>query len=263
MRRLALVWVLAACGDDTGPPDARQFDAPAAGGTVSLTWSIADPEGTPLTCAEAGANLVGLTFRPADEPFGFSDVFGCAAGAGTSRNAPAGRYRITASLAGVTGVAGVVFDDVIIESGQNQPLGEAAFVVVPLGGFGFLISAGGQGNCTPPDQGGAGITAMQLELVGPTGACMPATFEIAAGATQPASTYTTRCGDPTPHACIAQDQAITVAPTLPAGTYRMTITGRVGAQVCWSRVPQFQVPSGQASADLGVQNLTRDPACAP
>lgn len=255
---------LAACGDDTGPPDARAIDAPPEGGTVSLSWSISD-EGAPLTCTQIGSSIVSLAIVPDEQPFGMTDVLPCGPGMGTSRVVPPGLYDVTVTLGGVD-VDGVRFDDVEVVSGGDTPIGDAAFEVNAEGGFTFRISAGGQGNCTTPAQGGAGITAMQLELATLAGDCVPVTFDIAAGASLPASTYTTDCTTPAPHACIAQDQQITVAPTVPSGTYRMAITGFVEAAACWARLAQFNVPAAGATATLPQQTLTLDdddPACAP
>lgn len=255
---------LAACGDDTGPPDAREIDGPPEGGTVSLTWSI-DDEGAPLTCQQVGASIISLAIVPNDQPFGMTDVLTCAPGMGTSRVVPPGLYDVTVSLGGVE-VDPVRFDDIEVVSGGDTPLGDAAFEVNAEGGFTFRIAAGGQGNCTTPAQGGAGITAIQLELATLAGECVPVTFDIAAGATLPASTYTTDCATPAPHACIAQDQQITVAPTIPSGTYRMAITGFIDAAACWARLAQFNVPAAGATATLPQQTLTlddADPACAP
>ncbi len=257
---LATVPAVVACGDDTGPPDARGIDAAPAPGSLSLTWSIED-RGTALTCAQVGAASVTLSIVPDDQPFGSTDVLTCAPGAGTSRQITPGVYDVTATLSGVA-TEGVRFDDVVVAPGADTALGAAAFEVLAEGGFTFNISAGGQGNCTSPAQGGAGITTMQIELSDAGGTCVPVTFDIAAGATQAASTYTTSCAPAAAVPCIAQDQTISVAPTLPTGSYRMTITGFIDADACWTRQPQFQVPAGGVVQSLPQQNLTLNAAIA-
>ena len=260
---LAIV-AIAACGDDTGPPDARRFDGPPAAGTISLSWTI-DDDGTPLTCSQIGASVVSLTIIPVDQPFGTTDAISCSAGMGTSRPLPPGEYHVTAALGGITAEA-VEFRDVVIDPGADTPLGTAAFQVDAVGGFQFQIVAGGQGNCTPPAQGGAGIEAMELGLETIGGTCVPVTFDIAAGATQPAGTFSSTCPPAGQAPCIAQDQDVSVAPTVPSGSYRLTIVGRIGGEPCWARTSQFEVPAGAVVRSLPQQNLIHAdgiPACNP
>ena len=255
--------VLAACGDDSGLPDARQPDAPPPGGTVSLTWAIGH-EGAALTCAQVGATVVSVTMLPEEGVFGITDAFPCGDGAGTTRSVPPGRYDVDVSLGGVA-IDAFRVDDVDVPAGGDAPIGAVAFEVEPVGGFTLRVSAGGQGNCTTADMGGAGITAMAFVLEDATGTCVEATFDIAAGATQPASTYTTSCTTPAPHACIAQDQPITVAPTLPSGAYELAITGTIADAPCWTGLAQIMVPAAGASRDLGTRNLFLNdqlPGCA-
>jgi hypothetical protein len=256
---LLLILTVAACGDDSGPPDARGPDAAPAGGTVSLTWTIAD-EGVELGCAQVGVSTVSLQMIPVDQVFGVTDSFTCAAGSGTSRSVPAGVYDIAVTLGGID-IDALRYNDVTVTAGQDTSLGVAAFEVNAEGGFQFTISAGGQDPCAS-----AGIDSMLIALETFDGQCVPVTFQIAAGAAQPASTYTTDCTTPTPHVCIAQDQQVTVAPTVPTGTYRMSITGIVQGADCWSRTAQFDVPAAGATENLPQQNLVLDsanPACVP
>src|SRR5688500_15369764 len=146
---MRLAWssllLLAACGDDSGLPDARMPDAPPPGGTLSLTWSIADGA-TALTCAQVNASVVSLTMVPDDAVFGTTDAFTCATGSGTSRSVPPGAYDVTVTLGGVE-TEDVTYNDVEITAGQDTSIGDAAFEVAAIGGFSFQIVAGGQGNC--------------------------------------------------------------------------------------------------------------------
>lgn len=261
MKRAWIVLALAACGDDTGPPDARRIDAEPPGGTVSLTWSIEDTDGNAVTCAEVGATSVSVTLVPTETPFGVTDVIECGMLEGTSREVLAGRYNVSVSLVGVTAEP-VLFPNVQVESGQDTVLGAAGFEVVVEGGFEFRIVAGGSGNCA----GGADISSVSIVLTDAASTCVPVTFDIAAGGGGgTAGTYTTDCTTPAAYpTCIEDDQTITVAPTLPSGTYRMAITGFVGADACWTRNPQFNVPAGGEIEKLLPQNLTLDtdiPAC--
>ncbi len=256
MKRACLLVAIAACGDDTGPPDARRIDAEPPGGTVSLTWAIEDTAGNPVTCATVGASSVSLTLVPTDQPFGVTDVISCATLEGTSREIAPGRYNVAVSLAGVAADP-VMFPGVVVESGQDTPLGNASFAVVVEGGFEFRIVAGTSGsNCA----GGAGVTTVSIALSTVDNTCVPVTFDIAAGVGgDPAGTYTTDCGSPAAfNACIEADQTISVAPTLPSGTYKMAITAFVGADACWTRNPQFDVPAGGDIEKLLPQNLNLD-----
>ncbi len=260
----AFVWMAAlgiSCGDDTGPPDARRIDGEPEGGTVSLTWAITDPDGVPVSCANVGATSLALSLVPTDQPFGVTDVLSCGSLEGTSRAIAPGSYNITAELGGVT-AEDVVFANVEVVSGADTPIGNAGFEVVVEGGFEFRMLAGSVGNCVPLASGGAGLTSVQIVLDDVDGTCVPVTFDIAAsnaGGGGVAGTYTTNCTVPSSFpACIAEDQTLTVAPTVPSGTYRMTITGFVDANACWSRNPQFNVPAGGDVTTLLPQNLTLD-----
>ncbi len=263
---LVAVGGLAGCGDDASPFDARTYDAEIPNGSMSLTWSIVD-EGVARTCAEVGATTVTLSIVPDDQPFGTTDVLSCSNGMGGIDDILPGRYDVSVTMAGTAGMLGepAGFPDIDIVSGQDSALGNALFEVDADGGFRFRIAAGGQGNCTPTGSGGAGIDAMQLALVDRLGACVEVTFNIGAGATLPASTYTTSCTAPAPGVCIAQDQDVAVDPVLPAGQHQLTITGLVGGLTCWTRNPQFNVPAGGVVAQLPVQNLNQTGAvgCPP
>jgi hypothetical protein len=251
------------CGDDAGPPDARRIDSEPEGGTVSLTWAIADPDGTAVSCSAVGATSLALSLVPTNQPFGVTDVLSCGALEGTSRPLAPGTYDITAELGGVTAPE-VFFNNVVVESGADTPIGSAAFEVIVEGGFEFRTAAGTGGNCVAIASGGAGLTSVSIALADAASVCVPVTFDIAAsnaGGGGVAGTYTTSCGTPAAFpSCIAEDQTISVAPTLPSGTYRMTITGFVGAEACWSRNPQFNVPAGGDVTKLLPQNLNLDTA---
>jgi len=119
--------LLAACGDDTGPPDALRIDAELANGTVSLTWTISDAGG-PSTCAGVGASFVSLTLIPTNQPFGMTDVLDCNPGAGTTRGFAPDTYNVTVTLVG-TDAPDVEFRDVVILPAQDTAMGNAAFEV--------------------------------------------------------------------------------------------------------------------------------------
>jgi hypothetical protein len=254
VKRLAcILLVLAACGDDTGPPDAVGLDAPAVAGSLSLTWTIADGP-TALACDDIGAITVTLSIRPENQPFGSTEVLPCGAGQG-SVDLPPNTYIVDVSLGGVD-LEPIKFVDVVVNSEQDTSLGEVAFEVATVGGFSFTMSAAG-GNCT-----GAGITAVELALSAQGGGCVPATFELEGG-----GTYATDCASPQPHpACIDSDVTVTAQPTITTGPYRLDIRGLVGGTPCWTKAAQFDVPAAGAIRALPNQTLIHDdltPACNP
>ena len=107
---------------------------------------------------------------------------------------------------------------------------------------------------------------MRLELETLADVCTPVTFDIAAGATQPAGTYTTDCTTPAAYACIESDQDVIARPTIPTGSYRLRVVGQSGGTDCWLKQAQFDVPAAGEIRDLPVQNLLHDdvtPACQP
>lgn len=251
MRWTALLLTLAACGDDAGPPDARVIDATPAGGTISLTWRIADDAG-PLTCQQVLARDLNLTLTATDSVFSVSDILDCPTGAGTTRTVPAGTYNIQVGLGGV-GVAPITFQDVVVHSGQDTPIGDVAFHLDALGGFSFQAGTSTAGNCVDAASGGAGITAMQIAFATAAGTCVPVTLDLSGG-----GSYTTDCTTPAPTRCIDGSETISVAPTIVTGTYRMVITGFDNADACWSASPQFDVPAADVVKALPLQNLLED-----
>jgi hypothetical protein len=121
-----------------------------------------------------------------------------------------------------------------------------------------LAASGVAGNCAAAP-GGAGLDALTLRLRNTAGACVPATFAIAAGAALPASTYADDCGTPTPAACVDADQDIAVA-GIASGRYRLSAEGFVDGTACWVTSPTVRVPAAAAEAMLGTLNLVRSSA---
>jgi hypothetical protein len=251
MKWVALLLTLAACGDDAGPPDARVIDATPPGGTISLTWSISDDAG-PLTCQQVLARDLHLTLTATDQVFSISDILDCSAFAGTTRTVLPGTYNIQVGLGGVA-VPAITFQNIVVRSGQDTAIGDAAFLVDAHGGFTFQVGTGGAGNCVDVASGGAGITQMQLALATAGGTCVPVTFDFSGG-----GSYTNDCANSAPTRCIEGSETVSVAPTLATGTYRMTITGFDNADACWATSPQFDVPAAGVVKALPLQNLVED-----
>jgi hypothetical protein len=257
LRRLALLAALtASCGDDSGLPDARVIDGPPAGGTVSLSWTLADG-GSPVTCDQVGAVTVTLSILPKDAPSGFTETFTCGSARGTSDVLAAGAYTVTVTLVGATGtLATAPARPVTVTSGQDTALGAIAFEVNATGGLRFITDAAGVTSNCGAAPAGAGITAMHLELRTLDEECIPTTFAIAAGATTPAGSFVSDCGTPAPAACLAEDQIISVASTA-SGRLQLVVQGLIDGRACWEGSPFVRVPAGGATGPLGNVSLVR------
>jgi hypothetical protein len=259
---VAVSALAAGCGDDAGLPDARVIDGTPPGGTLSLSWTLADGDAV-VTCDQVGAATVTLSIVPVDQPFGVTEAFGCTSARGTTGVIPAGRYNVSASLGGGGAIAPALLRaDVEVRSNADTALEPLAFDVDATGGLRARLSARDvTGNCAPAP-GGAGIEGVALRLRTSTGTCVATTFTIGAGAARPASTFVDDCATPAPAACIDADQDITVAGA-PSGRYRFAIDGLVGGTVCWTANPAVRIPAGGAEVSVGTVNLAQSaaPAC--
>ncbi len=245
MRRLSIAAAvtLFACGDGGGFPDARPIDAPAPPGTFTLAWSLTDTSGATITCDQVGAQSVTAIMRNRDVQGGFTEVFTCNTGMGTSQAVAPGTYDIQFELIGTGGdpVTGIVATataqmGVEIPSGGQVALMPLTFAVEATGGLALTIDAPATGtNCGAVATQGAGITTMTLSLER-GGTCQPVTLMIGAN-----RTYTVNCTTPTPTACIETTETIT-ASNLPSGTYTIRIRGNRGAEECFSNNDSLPVP---------------------
>jgi hypothetical protein len=251
-----------ACGSNEGPPDARGVDGAPPGGTFSLTWTLHSTTGDAVACGDVGGINVTLSIASDDAAFGFTDLFGCTSAMGTTRLLVPGLYTIKATLESATGqlAAPTTFMHVETKRQQDTALGAVDFVVDATGGLQFELAADTfTDNCSA---GGAGIEGMTLELHDGTDTCEPATFEIAAGANQGASTYVSDCQTLPVAPCIDQDQIIT-ATGLTSGPARLVATGLVGGAACWSGVHLVTVPADQVVRDYGAESLLHDDTTCP
>src|SRR5262249_15022499 len=152
---------------------------------------------------------------------------------------------------------------VVIAPGMTTQLVPVSFPVDATGGLVLAVSAGKPGgNCAPPAQMGAGINTMTLSLTHADGTCAPVTFDIAADAMGPASTYVVDCLAPPVAPCIEGDQKITVG-GVASGSYRMHVTGKVGGADCYLNGDSLQVPAaGQTLVHpLNLAFQTGTPGC--
>lgn len=245
--------LLVACSDDVGLPDARPAIDAAAPGQISLTWMLSHA-GAPQTCASVGATSVSADVVPVGAAFGESTLWSCASGSGTTGMLEPGRYDLRVSVTGGGTLDGPEYvRDIEVKPGQLTPAGLVAFDVEPSGTLVFRITTPTMGNCTDLAQQGAGITATTIELRDSAGTCVPTTFAIAAGATQPAGTYVSDCAGAS-HGCIASDQEIS-ATMVAAGQHAMVMTGHIGAAPCWTRTASFAQRAGGLTSTLNPQTL--------
>ena len=252
MRRLVLLaLLLASCGDDSGLPDARVIDGKPSGGTMSLTWSLADG-GTAVTCDQIGAVTVTVLMFPKNVGFAITEAYTCVLGKGTSDPIAAGTYDVEISLGGGSGAVVTLprIADVVVKNGQDTKLGAIVFEVDATGGLRFRLRADANGNCTGTGAGGAGIQGVNLALRSLDETCVPTTFQIAAGAFRPASTYVSTCAAPPPAPCIDADQDISIAGA-PSGRYDLVAQGLIGGTACWEGSAIVRVPAGGAVGQLG------------
>ncbi|HTJ47380.1 MAG TPA: hypothetical protein VL463_35015 [Kofleriaceae bacterium] len=254
--------LLTACGTNEGPPDARVIDGKPPGGTLSMTWTLHEGASA-LACSDVGAQVVTVTIVPDNAGFGFIDTFSCTSLMGTTRSLDPGKYTLTVDLTGAAGslvTTTTKFMHVDVASGQDTPLGAVDFMVLARGGIAIKLAANGQSaNCTA---GGANIDAMTLQLQDSQGTCIPATFMIAAGANNGASTYTSDCNSLPAGPCIEKDQTIT-ATGLKSGAVQLVSTGDVGGKDCWKGSNSLNVPANDATKDFGTGLLIHQDALCP
>jgi hypothetical protein len=250
---LLVACLLAACGSNAGPPDSNMP------GTISLTWSM--HSGTrAVVCAEISALSVNVTLS--DGPFTQTVPFSCALGTGMSGLVSAGTYTATIELEGSsTTLATQTLQGVVVKSGMDTALGNIDFMVDATGGLTFTIAAAGvTDNCAAAP--GAGIDGMTLKATTVTNSCQPVTFHIAAGASTPASDYTSDCSTLPLGPCIAQDQVISVM-GLDSGQVKLLLGGDVGGTTCWKTTDSESVPAMSMSRNAGPIALVHDNVACP
>jgi hypothetical protein len=253
MSRAAVAFALVTgCGNSGGFPDAAVPDTPPTA-TFSLTWTVVDEADQPIDCDRiAASSMTVLTHNRAFDG-GETQIFGCDTGMGQSQNIYAGAYDMDFELSGAFGLLakGPPLRNVQVPVGTNTVLDPIVFTVRDDGALALkLASNRSGGNCTVAP-GGAGIDAVSIGVTRTSdSACIPLTFDIAAGATKPAGTYTTTCPETNfPGGCIDSDQTLS-ASGVPSDTYRIRVRGKTGGTTCWLNNDTIQVPP------LG-QTLTR------
>ncbi|MBX3161966.1 MAG: hypothetical protein KF773_38750 [Deltaproteobacteria bacterium] len=235
----------AACGDGGGFPDARLPEGPPPGGTFSVAWSVTDTGGGGLSCTRIGGQTVTISVHNINVAGADTEVFGCGSLMGTSRVFPVGKYEMSYELFGSAGLLATAPKqiDVVIESGKDTRLDPVSFAVEAVGGMALRFNTNKPGgNCGAIAADGAGMTGTTIALTHTAGgACEPVTFDVAAGATQPAGSYTVNCAAPTVAPCIENDQVLTVS-GVPSDQYLIRVRGLVGGTECWKTDTGFTVP---------------------
>lgn len=242
--RLSVLLALAACGGGGGfPPDAGP-DAPTPGGRFQLAWSVTDTAAAPIACGQVGAQVVTIALRNLSAAGGLTEAFTCNSGMGTSSPIPPGFYELRFSLNGLAGELATAPSQINVEIKANETtvVTPVTFAVDATGGLELLLAANQTtSNCGQPAAMGAGITALTLALEHTDGSCEPVTFNVSAGATQGAFSYTVDCANPPLSVCIENDQKLTVG-SLPSGNYRMRVRGQVNGTLCWTNDDTLVVP---------------------
>lgn len=256
--RVALLLMFAACSGGSGFPDAG-VDTPPATGRFSVDWTLADGDRA-LTCSEVGAIIMSVTATSPDLGGGYVEAFSCGAGTGISRALPVGRYDLLFEMKGRSGSLGALpFQQVVISTDSVTAAPAQRFPIKAEGKVDARLFAGDTANCTPTGK----ITAMSLVLERQNGPCVPATFTIGAGATAPATMYTSTCppAAPTLGPCIERDQAITT--TVGSGGYVIRVRGNEGAAQCWIADQLEDVPPSERTlrVDVGLTYLKGLPGC--
>jgi hypothetical protein len=246
VRAFAAGLLLAACGSGGGFPDARPPDAPTPGGHFSLAWTVTDTNNQPITCDQIGAAQITVLLHNRSVEGGETEVFSCSTGGGTSQGFRPGIYDIRFELGGAIGVIAAGPEQLGVEliSGQTTALTPIVFAVQATGNLSLKLESGkAMGNCAPLVGNGAGIATTSIKLVRNSDAmCAPLTLMIAAGATQPATTYTINCTTPVDGPCIDNDQVITAA-NVSSDSYTIHIKGKNAATtVCWTNDDSISIP---------------------
>lgn len=255
---LALLVGVASCSGGVGLPDAGVPDAPAASGRFTVAWTLADGARV-LTCEDVGAQLLTVTVTGPAIGGGYAEAFTCANGVGTSKELPVGVVDLTFELVGRSGsLSTPPAQRLTIPRDGTVTAAPLALQLQAQGGLNARLVAGPTSNCAVA---GANLTALSLVLE-KGGACVPATFAIAAAGGRPASTYVSTCAVPAPTTvCVERDQAVTT--TVGSGSYVVRVRGFQGAAPCWIADQLADIPPLQRTltVDIGLADQKGSVGC--
>ncbi|MBA2544057.1 MAG: hypothetical protein H0V17_30720 [Deltaproteobacteria bacterium] len=256
MKRLLVVVSItacfgAACGGGGGFPTDSTPEGPPPGGKFMLSWTVTDLADATIPCAQVGASFVTVTLRNRAEQGGSTEVFACSTGSATSLlSFTPGIYDLTFQLSGMSGAIGTAPAVLGVEIVANQTVtvSPIAFPVDNTGKLELFVNTGeAGGNCT----GGADVDNFTITLTHTGAACEPVTFDLSNG---PPNSYTVDCANPALSPCIDNDQKLSVA-TLPSGSYRVEVKGKIGGVDCWSTTQTLNVPPNSKTL-MQTLNLT-------
>ena len=215
-------------------------------GTMSLDWSVVKmADGSRIGCDQVGAVTVTLVLRNRAVQGGFTEVFSCSTGMGTTPMIPIGTYDVRFELTGVTGLIAMGAEQmgIVVGANTNTTLSPVTFTVNAVGGLDLRIDAlKTGGNCASVASGGAGISQFSITLNHASGgACEPATLMI--GSTP----YTINCGAPMRVNCFDSATAVTAA-NLPSDSYVIHVRGhQSAADNCYVNDDSIRVPPNAMS----------------
>jgi hypothetical protein len=206
---------------------------PQIRGSVSLAWSLTDPDKEPIACDRVAATTVSLVARNRASGDTVAAAFPCTASPGVQLLAP-GVYDTAIALRAADGaILATVADQlgVAVVAEQTTPLAPVTFIVrasLVLS----LVASPATTNCGSSAQGGAGITGTTLVVAFTRGGCAPVTFVRKRGDAV-VETYVVNCSSPRIASCIERDETLTAPNVAPSG-YEISVRGKLGALDCWA-----------------------------
>ncbi|MEO8699243.1 MAG: hypothetical protein ABI867_04340 [Kofleriaceae bacterium] len=244
LRSLFVVCALGCGGGGGFPVDAGPEPEPPTG-KFSLAWTVNNAANEPIACNQIGGQVITVALRNRAVQGGSTEVFTCSSLTGVSAPIAPGVYDMTFSLNGLVGELAIAPPQggIVITSNETTALTAIAFAVDATGALELVLSSNQTGgNCGAVASMGAGITGTTIALSHAAGgACEPVTFQVSAGATQPASTYLVNCATPVEVGCIENDQKLTVS-GIPSGNYKIAVRGKIGTVTCWTNDDSLVVP---------------------
>lgn len=220
-------------------------DAPARS-SISFTWSLIDTNGRSVTCDGVAAAFVSLTSRSRTTGESVGALFPCAENTGTQLVA-LGLHDVSIALHATDGTTlATVPDRTVIVTAEAPAPVFAPIVVTFIVNASLDLSWGAAlsvANCTPTDQGGAGITSFTLSMERSQGGCAAVTFlrkrgEIVTG------TYPVNCSAPQAASCLETDERLLLS-TIAPGSYVVRVRGNVSGLECWETDSLVEVRPGR------------------
>ena len=231
-----------------------------------MKWTVTDTSGAPLACDKINGVGVTATLRDKQTVGGFTEVFTCDTGMGTSQTFEPGTYDIAWELDAANGTVlttAPTQTGVVTPADTTTSLPDLTFAVNATGNVALTLDTHQAGGNCGTGADGAKIDAMTISLVhGMVGACEPVTFAISAGATRPAGTYTVDCTTPVTTGCIENDQTLT-AMNVPTDKYTFAVHGTVAGAACWNNSDSARVPAnaGTLTTTLNLAHAIGVPGC--